>query len=854
MLNGTKKKKESFLNGISHGDINDKLNELTQKVNEAKNGEMLEDSLSDFTNILLGAGSDHIKEVKISLGSNKTKSKVAKAGASGAQWYDKECYDQSKIFREFELRYYDTELEQDRVNMCEQRSRYRKLCRDKKREFEQQKAEKLVKLSKSKPKEFWKEIKGDKKKGEVNQCNFYEHFKNLANIESRVGEEGRKEIENEKVDNLPQVDMLDKSIEMKELDVVLKSLKRNKCSGPDKILNEFLINANTAVKLFILLLFNKILEIEYFPEVWAIGRVFPVYKKGDKTDENNYRGITVISCLGKVFTKIMNNRLNQWAEENGKLSNVQYGFRKERSTVDCLFIIQGLIDILFSRGLKLYACFIDYEKAYDLIDRACLFHKLIKIGISSKCINIFRNMYSKMKLSVDTDENNRFFSSNVGLLQGEITSPLLFSFFVSDLEEGLSNEFIGIDVVNVLIKILMFADDMVIFSTTISGLQKGLDNLYNYCKKWGMKLNILKTKIVVFKRGGKISKEEKWNFNDHVLEVVTSFKYLGCFLSSSGSFTDCLTDLVGSARRALFGLKRYFKSNSETLPETQLDLFSSMVSPILNYGSEVWGLRKADLIETFHLSFLKSILGVKTSTPNCFIYGELGVYPLIIERKTRVIKYWLKIIRTINDNENYVHKIYKELLTINELHPTRVTWVSQTKLLLQQCGFGYIWENQAVDNENYFLSQFKRRLTDMYLQEWHTQVEITSDNRLYKHIKSKFKIENYLKINNKSLRTSISKIRLSSHSFNIERGRWGPNKLLVDDRRCEVCNIIESEYHTLIKCPRFNNDRQGLLTSDLMKDPSFFNFLKYIKSENIYDLKKLGLLCSKILKEYREYL
>ena len=70
-----------------------------------------------------------------------------------------------------------------------------------------------------------------------------------------------------------------------------------------------------------------------------------------------------------------------------------------------------------------------------------------------------------------------------------------------------------------------------------------------------------------------MSEEEKWNFNGDGLEVVTSFKYLGCFLSSSGSFTYCITDLVSSARRALFGLKRYFNTNSETLPETQLDLF-----------------------------------------------------------------------------------------------------------------------------------------------------------------------------------------------------------------------------------------------------------------------------------------
>ena len=142
----------------------------------------------------------------------------------------------------------------------------------------------------------------------------------------------------------------------------------------------------------------------------------------------------------------------------------------------------------------------------------------------------------------------------------------------------------------------------------------------------------------------------------------------------------------------------------------------------------------------------------------------------------------------------------------------------------------------------------------MYLQDWNTQVEVTSDNRLFKHIKTKFNFENYLKINNKCFRSSISKVRLSSHCFNIERGRWGANKLAMDDRICEVCNVVESEYHTLIKCPRFNNERNGLLTIDLMKDPSFFNFLRYIKSENKYELRKLGLLCSKILKEYREYL
>ena len=180
-----------------------------------------------------------------------------------------------------------------------------------------------------------------------------------------------------------------------------------------------------------------------------------------------------------------------------------------------------------------------------------------------------------------------FFSSNIGLLQGESTSPLLFSLFVNDLENNISHQSVGVNVVNILIKILMFADDMAIFSTSIEGLQQGFDNLSEYCSKWGLTVNILKTKIVIFRKGGKIGSKEKWSFNGRVIEVVPYFKYLGCILSSSGSFSNCITDLINSARRALFSLKKYINNYTETLPTVQLQLFASKVSPILNYGSEV---------------------------------------------------------------------------------------------------------------------------------------------------------------------------------------------------------------------------------------------------------------------------
>ena len=119
----------------------------------------------------------------------------------------------------------------------------------------------------------------------------------------------------------------------------------------------------------------------------------------------------------------------------------------------------------------------------------------------------------------------------------------------------------------------MFADDMAIFSTTASGLQHGLNNLAQYCKKWGLTVNVIKTKIVVFRKGGRAAKDEVWTFNERIIEVVTCFKYVGCVFSNSGPFKHCVNCTVGPARKALFSLKRILNKKSELLPKMQIEIF-----------------------------------------------------------------------------------------------------------------------------------------------------------------------------------------------------------------------------------------------------------------------------------------
>ena len=138
---------------------------------------------------------------------------------------------------------------------------------------------------------------------------------------------------------------------------------------------------------------------------------------------------------------------------------------------------------------------------------------------------------------------------------------------------------------------------------------------------------------------------------------------------------------------------------------------------------------------------------------------------------------------------------------------------------------GNYWRSQIVLDKGIFIRNFRERLQDIYLQTWGEEVGASSEGRLFKHVKGQFGFEPYLDTVQSSLRVAISKIRLSSHIFLIERGRW-VNKQR-NERVCQVCRVIEDEYHCLIECTRFNNERRGLLPSVLKERPNMFEFITF---------------------------
>ena len=228
-----------------------------------------------------------------------------------------------------------------------------------------------------------------------------------------------------------------------EVSKAVKRLKNGKACGEDCILNE-MIKAFSEDHLHLLTqTFYVVLLSGHIPNEWATGVIKPIYKnKGDINDPDNYRGITLLSCLGKLFTSVINERLTVFIDSNKIMSEAQAGFMKGYSTTDQIFTLKCIVELFLCQGRRLFCTFVDYSKAFDSINRAILWKKLISCGIhvSGKVLRVILNMYKSIQsCAMANGMQSEFFESHVGLRQGENLSPLLVALFLNDMEKKFTD-------------------------------------------------------------------------------------------------------------------------------------------------------------------------------------------------------------------------------------------------------------------------------------------------------------------------------------------------------------------------------------------------------------------------------
>ena len=272
------------------------------------------------------------------------------------------------------------------------------------------------------------------------------------------------------------------------------------------------------------------------------------------------------------------------------------------------------------------------------------------------------------------------------------------------------------------ILILLYADDTILLSESRDDLQIMLNEFSTYCKKWKLKINVQKTKILIFSKG-RIPKNLKFHIDNNEIEIVKDYKYLGIFFARSGSFLTTRKYLQEKATKAMYGLLQKCRKHKLSI-ECQLDMFDKTILPILLYGSEIWGFENIDIIERVHLRFCKLILYLKQSTPNFMVYGELGRYPISVIMKVRMIRFWCRI---LNGKEFKLSYLLYKLMYINFTnYGYENKWLSFIQNILNSCGMSNIWLDQNSYSTVWLSSSVEQKLKDQFFQEWSENMNSTS--------------------------------------------------------------------------------------------------------------------------------
>lgn len=770
---------------------------------------------------------------------------------SSSQWFGPDCKKARRAFFTAKRNYKTRKSETNKTILKQKSKAYKNMIRKHHKLFKKKKIKKLRNLKSKNPKAYWK-ILNPKNRNENVGCNLNDFYDFFQEINSADNDENNE-------DYVPDIsnDEINKPISKAEIEKAIKSLNNNKACALDNILNEHLKASKDAMINIYEKLFNIILNTGFFPSSWAIGVIKPVYKnKGAKDDPKNYRPITLLSCFSKLFTSIINNRLNNFSEQFNIIEPNQAGFRKGFSATDNLFILYTLVNILSKNKKKLFSAFIDFKSAFDTVWRVGLWKKLLRYNINGKVFNVIKNMYSNVKSCVrlNTDHSN-FFSCNLGVRQGENLSPFLFSIFLNDLEEYLRNN--NVDDINcetpeienelyiyLKLSILLYADDTVILSESDSGLQHALNVFYSYCNEWQLNVNVEKTKVLIFSKG-RPNRNYNFVFNDKQLEIVNEYKYLGIYMSRSGSFLKTKKYIAEQGSKAMYSLLSRVRKLD--LPfDIIIDLYNKMVLPVLLYGCELWGYGNLEVIERVQLKFFKSLYYLKRSTPNFMIYGEFGIFPLRIEIQSRMISFWTKLLNYHNNKLSSV--MYMILLSLNR-QEIKNAWILEVKNILVQCGMSGFWDLQVVNNPKWLKEAVKLKLKDIFINSWFNTMEASRSGANYCLFKENFESESYLRKLDFNQARSLLAFRTRNHKLPVEITRWNKNINIIMSDKCVLCNQDKGdEFHVLLSCRTLMSSRKQYLPTWCNKRPNILKYKKLMQSQNIKVLRNLSAFIKIILQ------
>ena len=738
---------------------------------------------------------------------------------------------------------------------------YKKTIRIRKREWIKGMIQQMESIESKDPKEYWKLVNEIRKKKRsdthFDPTKFVTYFEKLyaAPVDPKrdIATYVEKQLQN--VDKCNQFQNKVPDFTIDELKLAIKALKNNKAAGLDRIPADMIKASSDKLLHIILKCMNKIKNVYKSPRSWSKGITSLLHKEGDYDEPENYRGITVTEALSKIYSILLLNRLQEWEKTNNIEVIEQIGFKKKCRPADHVFVLKSIMTYYVKRGKKLYSCFVDFRKAFDMVWRTGLFYKLLTFGLDPIYVKLIKTLYDNSCQTLKSEEGiTRFFNTSRGVRQGCILSPFLFKMFLNDLPKIFDQNCNPVSVGQLKISCLMYADDLVVFSETKEGLQRCLHQLKRYTEEWGLSINLKKTKIMLFQNGGK-KINHNFYFGIQKMDLVNNYKYLGTTISNSGSFKNNDTLMKKKASRASFLITKNITKNASV--KTSIKLFEKLIEPILLYNCEItkayfptkWTVQDFknkmwDLggeLEKVSTSFIRQLLCIHKKSTNLATMGEVGKFPIVTKIFVRIISFAIRLrsIETV---------LLKEATNMND-EMGENSWFRLIEYLQTLTG------SNMSDKK----SQIKTNIETLYTTWWKEQIIQKPKLDFYSKVKYEFKYEKYLNLPS-DIRNPVVKLRTSCHKLPIEIGRY--HNIDRNLRICKICNLksVGDEIHYLKYCTNINitNAREDFLNKLKLERRDFENF----SLNNIIDygislhdesiIWNFGLLIKNVLKAYAE--
>jgi hypothetical protein len=384
-------------------------------------------------------------------------------------------------------------------------------------------------------------------------------------------------------------------------------------------------------------LFNKSLRDGVVENIIKDVIIAVLFKKGSALDCNNYRGLSLISHLGKVLERLIQNRLMRYVEDDIRfLPESQNGFRSGRSTVDSIFCSRLISSYCRDKHLVCIKCFVDLTKAYDKVDRHVLWLILKRLGVPEKLIELIKNIHVGSTGTVRTDgEFGEAFLLSVGLKQGSIFAPLLFNIYntcmimaIEKKLEGcgiklrfrLGSDIFNLDELKALSKVkncnllyLLYADDCEIIASSLSEMQLIVDVFDEVSKIFGQLISIKKTEILNVTRDLSEVPDVDVKIDGISLKRVANFKYVGSTENSNGTMVDEIKIRIQRMAMSFNKLSRRLFFNKNISLKVKLLMFEVFILSAGLYGCATWNTSAEDIrnLEVWQQRSIRKILNIK---------------------------------------------------------------------------------------------------------------------------------------------------------------------------------------------------------------------------------------------------